>query len=535
MKTLKFRGRGCEKIALAVIVLLQMTLVFFAQITTVVGMDGIFSYTLSNNPYNYLFIDGIYHEFPQNNGWLDAHILKENYVVEEYDRFNYSAVYHHQRYDVHPPLYYFMVHTVSSLFPGRYSNLFSLGINLFALLILDIILIRMYGLLYGSSGYTVVPIAFLMLMESMFFLFTWARMYMLLFMFCAWYLYIHAKMLLLDWKKSDFVQMIVCIFLGTLTHYYFYLYAGMLTFLAILYLVFQRKKIALLRYIYCGIVGIAASWIFYPWVLWHIFINDQNKHTDIEPWTLEKGKEYLLFLRDNLLNGRSWTCVFLLVLWCLGVVVLKRTENGGEEREKKKRSFRKITIGSGLLYSLVIYTLDGDTVYYSTALYMAFIVWASMVILDLIGSVKLPWEKKAVRIGVAVVCVGMLYSGTTMQNYLARTNKVISSVYNGEPLKGEFRRVPDNYRNYNCIYIEEKQDNIFHNYWLYFGEYQMFKKIPLEEFTLHGIRKEDLAGCEQKGDGILVYAPRECEFDERDYRWIAADASYNVYEYVGEQ
>ncbi|MDE7247859.1 MAG: hypothetical protein K2N43_08225, partial [Lachnospiraceae bacterium] len=338
-----------------------------------ITMDGIFSYTLANNPYAYLFIDDIYHEFPQKNGWLDAHILKENYVVEEYDRFNYSAAYHHQRYDVHPPLYYFAVHTVSSLFPGRYSNLYTMGINLAALFLTDLILLKMCRLLYGSAGYGVIPIAILMSMESIRFLFTWARMYMMLFWFCLWYLYIHAKLLMSGWKKSDLVQMIVCIFLGTLTHYYFYIYAGLLTILVILYLLFQRKKFqgkwpVLFRYIYYGIVGIAASWIFYPWVLWHIFANDQNKHKDIDPWSLDKGKEYLLFLKDKLLNDRWRACVLLLVLWCLGVAVSKQAKN---EEEKERSSFRKIAIGSGLLYSMTVYTLDGDTVYYSTALYMA--------------------------------------------------------------------------------------------------------------------------------------------------------------------
>lgn len=503
-----------------------MVLVFFTQKATLVGMDGIFSYTLSNNPYNYLFIDDIYQEFPQDNGWLEAHILKENYVVEEYDRFNYSAVYHHQRHDVHPPLYYFMVHTISSLFPGRYSNLYTMGINLFALLLSDLILIKICRLLYGGAGYGVVPVMFLLLMESMQFLLTWARMYMMLFLFCLWYLFIHAKMLMQDWKKADLFQMIACIFLGTLTHYYFYVYAFVLSILMCFYLIFREKRHELVKYMYCGIVGVMFSWIFYPWVLFHIFLNDQQKHLNIEVWSLEKGRDYLIFLKEKLFNdhGRKW--LFFLVLWCLSMAVSK---------DKKHSSFRRMAIAGGLVYSLIIYTLDGDTVYYSTALYMSFIIWVSMVLLDLLEEIKLPWEKRGIRIGMAVICAVILCSGSTMKSYLVNAKDVMVRMYNGQSVMSEFRQVPEKYQSYNCIYIEEKQDNLFHNYWFEFGEYQLFKKIPLEEFMRHGIREEDLAGCEERGDGIVVYAPKKCGFDEKDYRWLAADSSYNIYEYVGEK
>lgn len=347
----------------------QLTLVFFAQKKTIINMDGIFSYTLANNPYHYVFIDATYSEFPENNGWIDARILKENYVVQTYDRFNYAAVYHHQQYDVHPPLYYAAVHTISSLFPGTYSNMFTLSINLFALFLADIILVRLFKLLYGSGGYAIVPMVLLMAMESMRFLLTWARMYMLLFVFCLWYLYLHAKLLKKQWQKRDLLLLAVCIFLGTLTHYYFYVYAGMLTVLAIVYLIWRRKGRELLRYLYAGVAGILASWIFYPWVLFHIFLNEQQKHTQLEGWALEKGKAYVAFLGKALLNGRIWGFALLAAAWIIGIFLSQKAEE--KETEGWKRVFRRMTMGSGLLYSLLIYTLDGDVLYYSTALYMA--------------------------------------------------------------------------------------------------------------------------------------------------------------------
>lgn len=512
---------------------MQLALVFFTQKTVIINMDGIFSYTLSNNPYTYVFIDDIYEEFPNNNGWIDAHILKENYVVEEYDRFHYATVYHHQMYDVHPPLYYFAVHTVSSLFPGTYSNMFTMSVNLFALLLADFILICLFRLLYGSVGYGIVPMLFLMSMGAMRFLLTWARMYMLLFAFCAWYLYIHARLLKLQWRKTDLFQMAACIFLGTLTHYYFYVYAGMLTLLTIFGLVRRRRVRELLRYLYSGMSGILVSWICYPWVLFHIFLNDQNKHAHVEGWSLEKAKEYVAFLGEELLNGRKWGWVFLAAIWLADVFLWKRSGEKENETERRQFVFRRMAIGSGLLYSLLIYTLDGDNLYYMTALYMAFIVWASMVLIDLGRRIRIPWKGNAVRIGMAVFGAWLICSAAVPGQYLSDARKTVSCMYQGQPLTDAFRQTPGVYHNYNCLYIEEKQDNLFHNYWFDFGEYRQFKKIPLETFVLHGIRQEELLGCEEGGEGVVVYAPKECGLDKRDYRWIAEDADYCIYEYVG--
>ena len=220
------RKWGSENLLLTICVVVQLVLVFCTQKPVIVNMDGIFSYTLANSPYDYLFLDGKYSEFPNDNGWIDAHILKEHYVTEDYDRFEYAAVYSHQRYDVHPPLYYMVVHTFSSLAPGTYSNLYTMLVNLLSLFLADIVLLKLFQRLYSFYGCAIVPLILIISMETMRFLLTWARMYMLLFFFCVWYLLIHVGFVLHEQKKTDYVQMVLCIFLGTLTHYYFYVFAA---------------------------------------------------------------------------------------------------------------------------------------------------------------------------------------------------------------------------------------------------------------------------------------------------------------------
>ena len=160
---------------------------------------------------------------------------------------------------------------------------------------------------------------FLLLMDVMQFLYTWARMYMMLFVFCLWYLYIHWHLIKQKgfWKKTCLAQMILCIFFGTLTHYYFYVYAASLTFLMIVFLVCEQRRHELFSYIYAGIIGIASSWIFFPWVIWHVFFNQQNKHADIIPWSLKKLESYFTFCNEKLFNGRIWMAAIVLAVLSL--------------------------------------------------------------------------------------------------------------------------------------------------------------------------------------------------------------------------
>ena len=134
-------------VAIAVIHLIA---VYRMQEYAEIGGDGIFSYTLANNPYSFEYIDPAYKRLPQNNGWINAHILRESYIVEDYDSFNYSSVYFHQRIDNHPLLYYSLVHTVCSLWKGTYSNLYTMAINLIFICAADILAIRLVKKIYGK-------------------------------------------------------------------------------------------------------------------------------------------------------------------------------------------------------------------------------------------------------------------------------------------------------------------------------------------------------------------------------------------------
>ena len=70
------------------------------------------------------------------------------------DSFNYSAAYRNQENDVHPPVYYMLLHTVCYFFKGAgYSAVPGIVLNLILLIFVDILLLYVAAYLLGNRWY----------------------------------------------------------------------------------------------------------------------------------------------------------------------------------------------------------------------------------------------------------------------------------------------------------------------------------------------------------------------------------------------
>lgn len=89
--------------------------------------DEVLTYILANNSYDEEITlapeMGKTYD-PAASPWMNVMTVQQN------QRFDYENVWKKQAADVHPPLYYTLVHTVCSLFPGVYSKWFGASVNL---------------------------------------------------------------------------------------------------------------------------------------------------------------------------------------------------------------------------------------------------------------------------------------------------------------------------------------------------------------------------------------------------------------------
>lgn len=91
----------------------------------------------------------------------------------------------------------------------------------------------------------------------------------------------------------------------------------------------------------------------------------------------------------------------------------------------------------------------------------------------------------------------------------------------------EFRSIAEAYPQYDCIFIEENTDNLFQGLWFEFGNYDEFKKIPLEDFVRNDIGLKELEGRKNRS-GLIVYAPMEY-VNEKKYQLLAHKDGFGVY------
>lgn len=69
--------------------------------------------------------------YVEDGEWMDAETYRNEFVVLPGQQFQYGLVRQVQSWDVHPPVYYWIFHTVASFVPGVFSKWIGLGINLF--------------------------------------------------------------------------------------------------------------------------------------------------------------------------------------------------------------------------------------------------------------------------------------------------------------------------------------------------------------------------------------------------------------------
>ena len=236
------------------IILIIMSAVFIALAAFVLGNktnlhgDEVFTYGLSNHPYIHTF--NIKAE--EGTVYTPADILWNEYMqVQPGHQFDYRNVWKNQEADVHPPLYYALVHTISSFFPGQYSVWFAGSVNVVFGVLLIFCAFFLSMEIFGKKIYAFLTTVFFMCSAGMLSSVSYLRMYV---MQCSGAVLPHtflSDIFVKEDQKSFTGDLYAVTTLGILTHYYFLIY---LFFLACVFCVIllTEKQIQKHRKILCG-------------------------------------------------------------------------------------------------------------------------------------------------------------------------------------------------------------------------------------------------------------------------------------------
>ena len=209
--------------------------------------DEVLTYILANNTVN----DSIQLAPELGKKYTPADtIWKQMMTVQEGHQFDYGNVWSKQAADVHPPLYYVLIHTICSFFPGQYSKWFAAAVNLVFLLLTLYALRKLTWELTGNAWVVFVCSAFFCISSGVLSSTTFLRMYVMVMFLVTWLTYLFVRGVSnRDWRF--YVCVTLTALAGALTHYYFVVYLIFICVVFGIVLLWQRAYKDLGKLIFC--------------------------------------------------------------------------------------------------------------------------------------------------------------------------------------------------------------------------------------------------------------------------------------------
>lgn len=270
-------------IILGVMIFLQVGIVFyfFAFVKEGFHSDEPWSYGLANS----FYAPHIYAEKLGENSklsvWTDGEVFSDYLTVGDNERFRYDSVWFNQTNDMHPPLYFTVLHTICSFFPNQFSKWFAFPINVISMVIGQIFLFKAARLICKSDVLGLVVCAVWGFGTGFQNVNMFLRMYSPLVMFGAMFIYYQARVYYCEGSmKKNLIKLSIVTLLGALTHHYFLLPAFAITACFCFYFLFKKQFKMMFLYAAAVAGGVILSLIIFPGTIEHLLCFD-NKATKL--------------------------------------------------------------------------------------------------------------------------------------------------------------------------------------------------------------------------------------------------------------
>ena len=349
--------------------ILILALVLIAQVASLVyvgthkaglHIDENYSYILSNS-YD---AECIMNATDLWNTWLDGDAFKELLSVERGEQFAYISVYKNNAQDAHPPLYYFLLHTLCSFFPGSFSPWIGIIMNIIITVLTQIVLYKLSHEITGSSLWSAVPVVLYGSMRAFIDTTVFIRMYALMTLFTVLLLWQHYRLITRECKYKPIIWCGVLTFLGTFTHYYFAIFAFFLAAATCVFLLARKAWKHLGLYAGAMLSGVILVFLVYPAGISQILGSETNNvgnevasnMFDFSEWgpaisTMGKSLFKYMFI-----EAKSWhpVVIALILISALALVILRFAKKRVADSEEKSNDKSKRTLLATAILALLV-------------------------------------------------------------------------------------------------------------------------------------------------------------------------------------
>ena len=235
-------------------------------------IDEIYSYILSNS-YD---TDRIANDPNAWGQWLEGEYFKKFVSVQDNETFAYGKVNRNNSADAHPPLYYFLLHTICSILPNTFTKWIGLGINCVFFIGIQILLFILMKKISKSNLCGITCVAIYGGMFAALDMLIFIRMYTLLTFFAILLTYLHYQLYIEQDKKILYVLCGVITFLGIYTQYYFAFYACSLAIVMCTIFLKNKKYKKLITYSTLMLLAVIMVFVVYPAAITQITGSETN-------------------------------------------------------------------------------------------------------------------------------------------------------------------------------------------------------------------------------------------------------------------
>lgn len=265
-------------VALAVIVAASL-LVSCLVMNTKQGYheDELLNYNLANSP-ELLLEDSVKADLSDGTP-KTAEEFNSYLAVGGDHRFDYGMVYQNQIVDgVHPPFYYWLVHTVCSFFPGVFNKWLGFVVNLVMMAAALVLLFRVGKRVTDNNLYALIAVGGYALSVACITTTIYLRMYATLTFFVLAFLAVTLRIYdrRNEVKLTDLLLLLVTVTLGVLTQYYFVVFAGLIGFVFLIFSIKDKHIKTLVKYIVTAIIGAGIALAIYPNMIMQVLGSDRG-------------------------------------------------------------------------------------------------------------------------------------------------------------------------------------------------------------------------------------------------------------------
>ena len=287
-------------------------MLFFGMKKEGYHIDEMYTYGLSNS-YSYGML-----EWDPNfaNRWQLPHVFSDYLTVQEGERFAYKTVYRNQEMDVHPPFYYYLMHTISSMHPEIFTKWQGIGLNMLFFAFSSIFIFLLSDEIFKNKAYSLIACALWGASSGAINSVVFIRMYVMLTTFILLFTYLIFKNLYTPRiSRKIFMLFSLIVFTGFMTHYYFLVYLFFLSLCIGMFFLCNKSFSNLFGYCLSVLSGIILGLLHFPRAIQHIFfgyrgVENQDNFTSTDN-LIEDLIGYLGVL-DRALFGEIFKIIFII-------------------------------------------------------------------------------------------------------------------------------------------------------------------------------------------------------------------------------